>query len=350
LQDRGPELADNNVQKQPLVAEVMNDQLKKTEETLEALRRAEQKYRSIFEHCLEGIFQTTPEGKYLSANPALARMYGYESAEELIADLTDITRQLYVQPGRRDEFIRLVRENGQVLEFESQIFRRNRSVIWISESARVVRDEVSGEVLYYEGMVQDITRRKAAEEERDQANARLSVQYAVARTLAEVRHLGEASKKIVQAICESVGWDFGDMWRLNPETNLLHCVDIWHAPEFHAHELIESTQKTTFAAGVGLPGRVWSSRKAFWIPDVGLDTNSPRGLLAARGGLHGAFAFPIMQGTDLIGVMEFFSSGIHPPDDDLLSMLSALGTQIGSFVQREQLANQLARYADSPCD
>ena len=328
----------------------MNDQVKKTEETLEALRRAEQKYRSIFEHCLEGIFQTTPEGKYISANPALARMYGYESAEELITDLTDITRQLYVQSGRRDEFIRLVRENGQVLEFESQIFRRNRSVIWISESARVVHDEVSGEVLYYEGMVQDITRRKAAEEERDQANARLSVQYAVARTLAEVRHLGEASRKIVQAICESVGWDFGDMWRLNPETNLLHCVDIWHAPEFDAHELIESTQKTTFAAGVGLPGRVWSSRKAFWIPDVGLDTSSPRGVLAASGGLHGAFAFPIMQGTDLIGVMEFFSRGIHPPDDDLLSMLSALGTQIGSFVQREQLANQLALYADNPCD
>src|SRR3984893_10434029 len=329
------------------MAVVMNEQLNTTEETLEALRRAEQKYRSIFEHCLEGIFQTTPEGKYISANPALARMYGYASADELIADLTDITRQLYVQPGRRDEFIELVRENGKVIDFESQIYRRDRSVIWISESARVVRDEVSGEVLYYEGMVQDISRRKAAEEERDQANARLLVQYAVARTLAEVRHLGEASKRIVQAICESVGWDFGDMWRVDSEANLLRCVDIWHAPEFHAHEFIESTHKTTFEAGAGLPGRVWSSRKAFWIPDVGLDSNSPRGVLAARGGLHGAFAFPIMQGTDLIGVMEFFSSGIHPPDDDLLSMLSALGTQIGSFVQREQLANRLERYADS---
>ncbi len=171
------------------------------------------------------------------------------SAEELIADLTDITRQLYVQPGRRSEFIQLVRDNGKVIDFESQIYRRDRNVIWISESARVVRDEVSDEVLYYEGMVQDITRRKAAEEERDQANARLSVQYAVARTLAEVRHLGEASNKIVQAICESVGWDFGDMWRIDPEANLLRCVDMWHAPEFRAHEFIEATRKTTFEAG-----------------------------------------------------------------------------------------------------
>jgi PAS domain S-box-containing protein len=324
----------------------MNEQLNTTEETLEALRRAEQKYRSIFENCLEGIFQTTPEGKYISANPALARMYRYDSAEELTADLTDITRQLYVQPERRTEFSRLVRENGKVIDFESQVFRRDRTVIWISESARVVRDEVSGEVLYYEGMVQDITRRKAAEEERDLANARLSVQYAVARTLAEVRHLGQASKKIVQSICESVGWDFGDMWRVDPKVNSLRCVDIWHAPGFSAHAFIESTQKTTFEAGSGLPGRVWSSRKAFWIPDVGMDGNSPRNALAAKGGLHGAFAFPIMLGNEVIGVMEFFSRGIHPPDDDLLSMLSALGAQIGSFVQREQLANQLERYAD----
>src|ERR1700735_5853943 len=106
------------------MTDVMNDQLKNNEETLEALRRAEQKYRSIFEHCLEGIFQTTPEGKYISANPALARMYGYDSAEEMIADLTDITRQLYVQPGRRDQFIQLVREKGQVLEFQFTLDRR----------------------------------------------------------------------------------------------------------------------------------------------------------------------------------------------------------------------------------
>jgi PAS domain S-box-containing protein len=316
------------------------------EDTLEALRRAEQKYRSIFVHCLEGIFQTTPEGKYLSANPALARMYGYESVDELIADLTDITRQLYVKAGRRAEFIQLVREQGKVIDFESQIHRRDGSVIWISENARVVRDEISNEVLYYEGMVQDISRRKAAEEERDQANARLSVQYAVARTLAEVRHLGEASGKIVQAICESVGWDFGDLWRVDTAANLLYCVDIWHEPDFQAHEFIDATQQTTIPPGVGLPGRVWSSRKAFWIPDLGVDAVFPRVALAAKGGLHCAFAFPIMLGSEVTGVMEFFSRSIHLPDDDLLSMLAALGAQIGSFIDRERMADRLARYAE----
>src|SRR6516165_4497765 len=113
---------------------IMNDQANRNEEALEALRRAELRYRSIFEHCLEGIFQTTPDGKYLCANPALARIYGYESADDLIAALTDIGNQLYVEPARRTEFIRLVREEGKVIDFESQVYRRDRGVIWISET------------------------------------------------------------------------------------------------------------------------------------------------------------------------------------------------------------------------
>ena len=77
-----------------------------------------------------------------------------------------------------------------------------------------------------------------------------------------------------------------------------------------------------------MPGRVWSSRKAFWIPEVYAESNLPRAALALKAGMHGAFAFPIMLGNEVIGVMEFFSKGVHPPDDDLLSMLSALGDQI----------------------
>jgi PAS domain S-box-containing protein len=148
------------------------NQAPKYEETIEALRRAEQKYR--FENATEGIFQTTPDGHYLSANPALARMYGYDSPKELLAALTDISRQLYVQLDRRAEFTLAMRQSGKVLEFESQIYRRDGSIIWISENARAVYDELSGELLYYEGMVQDITRRKCAEEAREKAEYHLS--------------------------------------------------------------------------------------------------------------------------------------------------------------------------------
>jgi sigma-B regulation protein RsbU (phosphoserine phosphatase) len=101
-------------------------------------------------------------------------MYGYDSPVELLSALTDISSQLYVQPGRRTEFAALMRQDGRVNNFESQIFRRDGTTIWISESARAVHDEINGELLYYEGMVQDITRRKRAEEERAKAENRLA--------------------------------------------------------------------------------------------------------------------------------------------------------------------------------
>jgi PAS domain S-box-containing protein len=121
-------------------------------------------YRSMFEHAVSGMFRTTPDGKYLAANPALARIYGYDSPDDLLNGLTDIGRQLYVDPRRRDDFTRAMQEDGTVSGFESPIFRRNGTIIWISETCRVVR-AADGSVLYYEGTVEDITRRKRAESE-----------------------------------------------------------------------------------------------------------------------------------------------------------------------------------------
>jgi len=130
----------------------------------DALREAERRYRSIFEHATEGIFQTTPDGRYLDANPALARIYGYATPEALIAGLSDIQHQLYVDPERRREFVRLMREYGHARNFESPVYRRDGGVIWISENAREVRDE-NGTVVCYEGTVVEITERKRYQEE-----------------------------------------------------------------------------------------------------------------------------------------------------------------------------------------
>lgn len=128
-----------------------------------ALRKAEEKYRSIFENAVEGIFQTTPHGRYLSANPALARIYGYDSPHELMSQQTNIAQQLYVDPNRRAEFTATLEQEQAVSNFESQVYRKDGSIIWISENARAVRDE-QGRLLYYEGIVEDITTRKLAEE------------------------------------------------------------------------------------------------------------------------------------------------------------------------------------------
>ncbi|NJL20188.1 MAG: PAS domain S-box protein [Leptolyngbyaceae cyanobacterium SM1_3_5] len=128
-----------------------------------ALREAEIKYRSIFENSTEGIFQTSIEGRYLSANPRLAAIYGYDSPEDLIASITDVGQQLYVEPNRRREFADRLQREGSITNFESQVYHTNGSLIWISEKARAVYDE-HGNVVCYEGSVEDITDRKHAEE------------------------------------------------------------------------------------------------------------------------------------------------------------------------------------------
>jgi PAS domain S-box-containing protein len=133
------------------------------EQTKKARYAAEQKYRQIFENAGEGIFQSTPQGCYLTANPALAHMHGFDSPEELIRSCLDISREIYVEPTRRDEFKRLLEEHGTVRGFEHQTFRKDGSKIWISVNARAVRDD-SGGILYYEGTAQDITERKQAEQ------------------------------------------------------------------------------------------------------------------------------------------------------------------------------------------
>jgi sigma-B regulation protein RsbU (phosphoserine phosphatase) len=127
------------------------------------LLAAEEKYHSIFDHLIEGIFQTTPEGRYLLANTALARIYGYNTPQELMDSVTDIGRRLYVLEGRRDEFVRLMHEHDTITGFESQIYRKDGSVIWISENCHARRSS-QGELLYYEGTVEDITQRKQTEE------------------------------------------------------------------------------------------------------------------------------------------------------------------------------------------
>ena len=128
----------------------------------EALREAEENYRGIYENAIEGIFQTTPDGRYLSANPALARMLGYASPEELIGNISDLGKQMCVRPESRVELKRRLETEGQVRGFENQIYRKDGRAIWISVNAHIVRG-ADGNALYYEGTSQDITERKRAE-------------------------------------------------------------------------------------------------------------------------------------------------------------------------------------------
>jgi PAS domain S-box-containing protein len=131
-------------------------------EAEQALARAERQFRGIFENAVEGLYQSSPDGRFLRVNPALAHMLGYANPDEMIAAVNDIRAQFYVQPGRRGEFMQLIRGADEVSDFESEIFRRDGTCVWVSESVRVIR-RPDGEPDHFEGVVIDITARREAE-------------------------------------------------------------------------------------------------------------------------------------------------------------------------------------------
>ncbi|XZN99824.1 MAG: response regulator [Microcoleus sp.] len=153
-----------------------------------ALRQAETKYRSIFENAVEGIFQITPDGRYISANTALARIYGYDSCTQMQNELADANSQFYSAPHRRADLIAVMTDVGDISKFESQVYRRDGTQIWIAENARSICDD-NGNVLYYEGTVEDITDRKQAESTLHQAlEAAESANRAKSTFLANMSH------------------------------------------------------------------------------------------------------------------------------------------------------------------
>jgi len=156
----------------PMLRHAIQCSIARQQEKL-ALVEEKDNYYGLFDHLVEGIFRTTPVGHYLLANVALARIYGYGSPVELMASIKDIGSRLYVEHGRREEFVRFMQEHDTLSGFESKIYRKDGTIIWIAENCRAVRD-AQGKLLYYEGTVEDITERKRSEEQIRRATAELS--------------------------------------------------------------------------------------------------------------------------------------------------------------------------------
>jgi PAS domain S-box-containing protein len=173
---------------------------------------------------------------------------------------------------------------------------------------------------------------------------RLTAEHVAARALVEAATFAEAAPKILEAICDSLGWEHGALWTIDREADVLRCVEIWTASSISLPAFNAASRQATFARGIGLPGRVWGSAKPAWIPDVVHDANFPRAPVAAREGLHAAFGFPILLRGEVLGVMEFFSVHVRTPDDELLSTLASVGNQIGLFVDRKRAQEELDRF------
>jgi PAS domain S-box-containing protein len=191
--------ADNNV----LYYEGTLEDITPRKAAEEELKKSEEKYRNIFENAVMGIYQVTPGGQFLSANPILASIHGYSSPEEMINSVTDVT-QLYIDPSRRTELKRIMNERGFVKDFEIIMRRKDGSLHWVSNTAQTVRDE-HGAILYYEGTIEDITSRKLAEESAKQLKQTLFGTLRALSQSIEIREPGIAGHhKRVSSLCNTI--------------------------------------------------------------------------------------------------------------------------------------------------
>ena len=271
------------------------------------------------------------DGYFKYVNPAWETTFGYTREELLSRPYLE-----FVHPeDRRTTTAEAasIASGRSTLSFENRYRCNDGSYKWLLWSA-VVHAERG---LIY-AVAADVTERKREE-------VRLSAQYAVTRVLAEAPTLASATPRILQAVCQSLDWPVGAIWRVDQNENLLRCVETWHIPSAQLKEFDQSTHTQTFPRGIGLPGRVWSQTQPAWIEDVTHDANFPRASIAAKGGLHAAFGFPVLLGTEVVGVLEFFSDQIHKPDGRLLDMMSAIGSQIGQFMERKEAEDALRVYA-----
>ncbi len=301
-------------------------ELAKANEKLRAeiaeLRRTVEEHEFFFKVSLDMFCIAGFDLYFKRLNPAWEKTLGFTNEELLSRPYLE-----FVHPEDRD--MTLAQDDdlssGEIaLSFENRYLCKDGSYKWLSWNAIPVREK---QLIYADA--RDITDRKRAER-------RLAAQHAATRVLAEAATLPEASPKILQAVCRSLEWDVGVIWSVDKQAGVLRCVEVWHMPPVKAAEFEELSRRTEFQPSIGLPGRVWASGKPAWIADVVEDTNFPRAPIAAKNGLHGAFAFPILFGGEVRGVIEFFSHEIRKPDNDLLNMLEAIGSQIGSFIERKR--------------
>ena len=222
---------------------------------------------------------------------------------------------------------------GRRYDLDYRVILPDGEVRFVHSQGDVIRDE-AGRPQRMFGTAQDVTARKRAEQ-------RLRAQHAVARILAEATTLEEATPKILQAVCECLVWDMGALWRIDRDAGVLRCAELWRRPSLEATQFEAATRVIAFRPGSGLPGRVWASRTPACISDVVQDPDFLRANSAMVAELHSAFAFPILLGSEVLGVIDFISREVRQPDQDLLDVMATIGSQIGQFIERKRAERAL---------
>ncbi|CBN57402.1 MULTISPECIES: adenylate/guanylate cyclase domain-containing protein [Kamptonema] len=323
---------------------------------LSALAGAKDYIDKIITSMAEALLVTTPSGRIKKVNHAAQILFGYTETELV---------------GQSIEMVITDKELFHKINHYSALSQANAEVVCTTKKGGKLTvafscSAIQGDIdRVYEGnaLAQDLVYigRDITEHQRNQQ--RQLVQHFTTLVLSESPTLQQAVEEILAVICDTLGWDTGELWmseegeRLISKANrnfsisdpsLLRCVQSWVQASIEIPEFRAITEQITFAPGVGLPGRVWASGSSHWISDVVEDNDFLRKEIAAKEGLHGAFSFPILGDYEeiisakaVLGVMTFFSRFPQQLDEDLLQIMAAIGSQFGQFIKRKQAEEAL---------
>ncbi|HUJ76812.1 MAG TPA: GAF domain-containing protein, partial [bacterium] len=221
--------------------------------------------------------------------------------------------------------------SGGSLSFESAV-NTPAGQRWVHSTLTPVFD-AQGRCAQILTSVHDLTAQRQADRARRESEARLALQYAVAREAATGDPLPEVAPRFLREVCQVTGWQVGGLWKVDRAANVLHYVAGWHTPDAPFGPFIEFSKTHAFAPGIGMPGRVWTTRVPQWVADVTGSANIPRAPRAAALGLRTALGLPLMLDGAVLGVLEFFSADIRRPDTQMTQTLEAVALQIAQVLQ-----------------
>jgi PAS domain S-box-containing protein len=296
-----------------------------------ALTASEERYRSLVGNIPDVTWTVDSRGNFAYVSPNAERLSGYP-LEEIFAQGAKLFFSCIhpddvqkIKQGRRDLFL-----SGLAYDIECRVQRKNGEWLWVRDRS-VTTYERNG-VRYADGILSDISSRKRVEEG-------LRVQYAIARALAECNGLQEAAPVILKSLCELLNWDHGVMWAVDQDSNLLRWVESWNGDAIELSGLTAVQRTLTFAPGIGVAGRVWSSRKPEWIADISSIDGPMR--IAANWGVRTAVTFPVVFGGSVLSVMQLFSRQIEPHSPRVMEMLMAIAGQIGPLFDAQRAEQAL---------
>ena len=322
---------------EPVVRIVLTD-ITGRKQVEKSLRESEERSRLIAETITEVFWMTDVQiEKIYFISPAYERIWG-RSLQSLYENPRSFIEAIHPDDLARVLAVFELQKTGTPFDYEYRITKPDGTLRWIWDRGYPIH-EPTGEVLRYAGIAQDITERKQAEEESH-------LILAMGKAIAEAEDFTSALDVSIRAICESAGWNFGEVWIPSHDGTHLELGTPYCCLNEEVRSFRAASEKFEFAPGAGLPGRVWASGKPIWIPDVTVDANFPRAPFAKQVNIKAAAGIPILSGNMVVAVMVFFMRKERPEDERMTAIISAVAAQLGTVFQRKRDAERIQQLAN----